>query len=194
MILCFDTETSDLVLKNSPANHPNQPHIVQLAALLAEDDGTEVASFCLTVKPTGWTISDGAISSHGITLERAASGGVPLLVPLACFSNLAKLATTHIGHNVEYDIKVITAEFIRAKREMPPIDAKCTMRGSEAHVNLPPTPKMVRAGFNKPKAPTLTELYSHLFGETFDGAHNALVDSRACLRCYLELRNRGVMT
>jgi hypothetical protein len=44
MILFFDTETNGLTLNDQPASHPAQPHLVQLAAILTEDGGREVAS------------------------------------------------------------------------------------------------------------------------------------------------------
>lgn len=193
MILGFDCETSDFVVKEElPSNH-KQPHIMQLAAVLADDDGKEQASFSFIVKPEGWQATAGAINAHGITMERAALVGVPLLVPLACFSNLAKHATRFVGHNVEYDIKALAAEFYRVKRPMPSVDACCTMRRSEGAVNLPPTEKMRAKGMTKPKAPTLQELHRWCFGVEFDGAHDAMNDVRATLRCFFELKKRGAI-
>lgn len=43
MILFFDTETTGLPDRYTPLNSDRQPHCVQLAALLMEDDGTERA-------------------------------------------------------------------------------------------------------------------------------------------------------
>lgn len=39
MILFFDTETTGFPHKSKPVDHPDQPHVVQLAAELTEDDG-----------------------------------------------------------------------------------------------------------------------------------------------------------
>jgi len=47
-----------------------------------------------------------------------------------------------------------------------------------------------RYGF---KWPSLQELYGKLFDESFDGAHQALVDVRACARCFFELKRIGVL-
>ena len=43
------------------------------------------------------------------------------------------------------------------------------------------------------KFPKLQELYKKLFGNEFEDAHNALSDIRATLKCYLELKKRGII-
>jgi hypothetical protein len=43
------------------------------------------------------------------------------------------------------------------------------------------------------KWPKLQELHSKLFGSPFEGGHDALVDVRACAKCYFELRKLEVM-
>lgn len=44
------------------------------------------------------------------------------------------------------------------------------------------------------KWPKLEELHKHLFGKTFDNAHDALADVRATARCLFELRRRGMVS
>ncbi len=43
------------------------------------------------------------------------------------------------------------------------------------------------------KWPTLQELHMKLFQESFEDAHHALVDVRACARCYFELKRLKAM-
>lgn len=43
------------------------------------------------------------------------------------------------------------------------------------------------------KPPKLSELHRFLFDEWFDGAHNAIVDVEATMRCLVELIKRGVI-
>jgi DNA polymerase-3 subunit epsilon len=57
-----------------------------------------------------------------------------------------------------------------------------------AILKLAPTPKMVAAGFTKPKSPKLEEVYRHLHnGADFAGAHNALNDVRATIAVYYKV-------
>jgi DNA polymerase III epsilon subunit-like protein len=44
------------------------------------------------------------------------------------------------------------------------------------------------------KWPSLEELHILLFGDTFESAHSALADVRACAKCFFELKRRGVIS
>ena len=46
-----------------------------------------------------------------------------------------------------------------------------------------------RGGYKWPK---LTELHQHLFNEDFEGAHDALADVMATVKCYFNLIKQGV--
>lgn len=196
MIIIYDTETTGLARDRLPPDDPGQPHLVQLAASLIEDDGTERASMSMIVRPDGWTIPEEASRVHGISQDLAARVGVPLRVAVACFTNLRALADEAVAHNEKFDWTVVEAALARlgVTPEKPWPKRICTAQGPAAdHVGLPPTERMLAAGFNKPKTPNLQELHKHLFGEGFDGAHDALIDVRACARCFTELRKRAVL-
>jgi DNA polymerase-3 subunit epsilon len=193
MIFAFDTETTALVNAKAPPSHPSQPYLVQLGGLLLEEDGAERARVNLIVRPEGYEIPAAAAAVQRITTELALRVGVPALVVGAIFSNLVKLATHHVAHNSDFDVKVMQAFFFRLKRTCPPLNPRCTMRLSSDLVGLPPTPRMVAAGFDKFKPPNLTELIKFLFNEDLEGAHDAQVDVNACARAYLELVRRGVI-
>ena len=73
-ILVFDVETTGLPLWNEPSEDPRQPHLVQLAALLVDDDTRQVISTLdVIVRPDGWLIPEDVAAVHGITTERAAA-------------------------------------------------------------------------------------------------------------------------
>jgi DNA polymerase-3 subunit epsilon len=57
---------------------------------------------------------------------------------------------------------------------------------------LPPTSKMLAAGFRKHKTPTLAESYRHLFGEEPAGQHTALGDAISVRRILFKLRGIDV--
>ncbi len=97
-----------------------------------------------------------------------------------------------VAHNSDFDLRIMRIAMLRAGRtkewlDENPIQAFCTMKAATPVVNLPPTAKMVSAGFNKPKAPRLSECIQFFFQEELVGAHDALVDVRACIRVYRHL-------
>lgn len=192
MILFYDTETDGLPNHRLPTDHPDQPRIVQLAAILTEDDGTERASLNLIVKHEDRPIPQQASAIHGITDEVADRCGVREVVAAAVFSDLQRRADLMVAHNIAFDRLVMTAMLVRTKRAILAVREHCTMEQAAPIVNLPPTDRMLAAGFNKPKAPRLEECYRHFFGEDLVGAHDALADVRACARVFFHLRDMKV--
>lgn len=190
MILVYDTETSGLVQNKLPHDHPLQPNLVQLGMVLVGHNEKEYATVEVIVRPEGYTIPDQAAAVHGITTEVATAVGVPLIVAVALFSNLRKLAKRVVAHNLPFDERVMMTAFHRCGRldESPPDQQRtCTMDLATPVLNLSPTAKMLAAGYDKPKPPSLKECHLHFFREELVGAHGALVDARACARVYFEI-------
>jgi DNA polymerase-3 subunit epsilon len=190
--LVYDTETSGLVHDRLPIEHPSQPDLVQLAALLLDENAKELAAIHCIIKPQGWVIPDQAAKVHGITTALANEVGIPHLLAVAMFTNLRALADVQVAHNLSFDERVMSTAIHRTGKTPShpgPMERACTKELATPVLNLPPTAKMVAAGFNKPKPPTLSECYLHLFGETLEGAHDAMVDTRACARVFFRLRN-----
>lgn len=199
MDLFFDVETTGLPDFGRPSDDPAQPHLVQLAALLQEDDGAERASISLIIRPEGWEIPEGAAKVHGIDTATAARLGVPLTHATGIFLAFCQIASQHVAHNISFDRKVMRTALLRGGVARDVIEAAerpafCTMNTATPIVNLPPTEKMLAAGFNKPKAPKLAECIKHFFGEDLVDAHDALVDVRACARIYRHLRSLEAQT
>lgn len=190
MILAFDTETSGLPMFRDPSDHPDQPHLLQIAAILCDFDGKELAQLSTIVKPgAGCIIHPKALEAHGITLERAQDEGADPQEVFRSFDALAGQASLIVGHNVPFDIRIArihSARHFGVKWDNP-LPTFCTMRRSDRFTNLPPTDAMMAAGRHHSKAPTLTEAYRHFFGEEFDGAHDALNDVKASLRIFHHL-------
>lgn len=192
-LLFLDTETSGLPDWHKPSDAAHQPHLVQIAGLLTDGDGNELAEWSTLVQPgPGARMEPEAFAAHGISLDRAAAEGVPLAEAWEKFSSLLTSAEGVVGHNVSFDIRIMRIAGARAtgvKWECP-LPHRCTMRMSTPILNLPPTAKMVAAGFNKPKNPNLTECVRYFFDEDHSGAHDALADVRASKRVYFAIKER----
>ncbi len=189
MYLFFDTETTG-VPKNYKApvtDIANWPRMVQIAWLLYNDQQQAVARQEYIIRPEGFTIPEEAAKIHGISTQKALEEGVSLQMVLEEFKDYISESKAIIAHNISFDEKIVGAEFVR-KNISHALFAKpriCTMHGSTNFCQLPG-----RYGFKWPK---LSELHIKLFGEDFEGAHDALADIEATARCYWELKRIGVM-
>lgn len=183
--LIFDTETTDLPKPTLHPAHPLQPHLIQFAAIILDKDGNELERLSTLVKPgPGAIIAHAAFRAHGISLAQAERDGMPAIEVWNWFSSRAAAADRIVGHNVGFDIHVMTSVAARTLNQVwrPACEVFCTMAHATPVVNLPPTPRMMRAGRYGPKFPTLAECMKHFFGEDLPGAHDALADVTACAR------------
>lgn len=187
MYLFFDTETTGLP-KNWKAaidDFDNWPRLVQLAYVLYDENGIIISSGDYTIKPKGFTIPEGAAKVHGISTEKANQIGEDLKTVLQKFQNVIDQAQFLVAHNMNYDEKIMGAEFLR--NNLPNgMDSKpkiCTMQGSKDFCAI--------EGQFGYKLPSLAELYFKLFNSEFEGAHNALADITATAKCFWELKKLG---
>ncbi|KAA0684563.1 3'-5' exonuclease [Neorhizobium sp. P12A] len=189
MILFFDTETTGFFQDRLPVDHPDQPYIVQLAAELCDDDGKPISGFSFIID-NGVDIPAQAANVHGITTERAAQFGMSAASALSPFTHLYQRADLVCAHNIKFDRGVVEAAIARHYERIMPLRKPlfCTMEAAAPIVNLPPTERMLAAGFNKPKAPKLEECIRHFFNEDLGGAHDAMVDVIGCRRVYFHLK------
>jgi DNA polymerase-3 subunit epsilon len=189
MYLFFDTETTGIPRNyKAPASDvENWPRLVQLAWVLADDEAHEVASSQFIVKPEGFTIPNDAVRIHGITTEMAMQRGAGLREVLAAITPDIRKASVLVAHNMPFDEGILGAEFLRVGQPnlVESRVRRCTMQETTDYCRLPG-----RYGY---KWPTLPELHMTLFRTPFEGAHQALVDVRACARCYFELKRLKVM-
>lgn len=183
MILFFDTETTGKADLKSAPDASHQPRLVQLAALLTDDSGQEFASLNVIVRPSGFEIPESASGVHGITTDAALKYGLGLEAVLPMFAQLAFIPKTIVAHNIEFDLFVMTGEYIRAEFGIVPFDGAelfCTMKEMTEVCQIPGN-----YGFKWPK---LIEAYRHCFNSDFENAHDALADVRACARIYFWLK------
>ena len=191
--LFFDTETTGVPdnYKASASDLDNWPRLVQLAWVLVDDMGNELALGNDIIRPYGFIIPCEVARVHGITTEYALSKGKGLYNTLIRFIDAAISADYLVGHNISYDIKVVQAELIRAKFNFS-IENKptiCTMMNSVQFCAIP----SARSYGEKYKWPKLQELHNKLFGYDFAAAHDAMADIRATTRCFFAMLDRGVI-
>jgi len=194
MILFWDTETQGLPKDHLPDDHQDQPQLVELGAILCDDEGRERASMDLIIAPDGWTVPAGAAAVHGITTEIAHAFGVPLAVALSPFFRLRQRARETVAYNEGFDQKIVRYAISRTGRQPlhPGPEIKTDlMQIVTPIVNLPPTERMLAAGYNKPKPPKLSESYRFFFTEELAGAHGAIHDARAASRIYFHPKREG---
>lgn len=184
----FDTETTGFSVKGGTLDQ--QPYIVQFAGILGnvskENGFEEIERINLLVKPR-ISIPFGASQVHGIYDKDVANA--PYIEDVA--TQILRFLNTSdavVGHNVEYDEQVIKDELARIGRpgEYQPLKSICTMRSSTDFC------KLQGRGFSF-KAPKLNELYKHLFGNWFEGAHDAMVDVEATAKAFGELVKLGII-
>lgn len=194
MILFFDTETTGLYDNRLPFDHEAQPHLVQIAAIMSDDEGKSLSEYSLIVNPRV-KIPDRAMAVHGITDSLALSAGIEEQTALGLFDFMARRASLIVAHNIKFDINVMRCIYAREKN-MTELECPlfCTMEAASPIINLPPTDRMKAAGFNKPKPPRLEECIKHFFDEDLIGAHDALIDVRACARVFFHLKSIGDAT
>lgn len=199
MILVYDTETTGLPDFNARSNDPKQPHLVQLALVTCQDDGTGVGAKVLIIKPDGWTIPPETTALHGITQERAMDEGVPEERAVATYVLSQGSCALRVAHNESFDRRIMRIAMTRFGFERDFIEmvegrkSYCTCEAAKPIVNLPPTERMLAKGMTSPKPPKLAECMSYFFNEVLAGAHDALVDARACARVYFHLRGMEKM-
>lgn len=197
MICFFDTETSGLPNKRSPRLEL-QPHIMQLAISLYDSERRPVYEMSVLVAlPETATCSPEALATHGITPELSREYGMPAKNAIGLLRYACRRATLVVAHNLQFDEKLVSFDCQRNGEDFSPLDSVakfCTLDATTPILRLPPTESMIKWGHgDKFKSPKLEEAYRHFFGEEISGAHDALVDTRACARVYYHLVDNGFL-
>ena len=188
--LFFDTETTGIPndYKAPCTNTDNWPRLIQLGWLLTDAAGRILSEGNHIVRPDGLEIPKAASDVHGVTTEFALENGKPLLDAIFAFGADLNQADCMVGHNLDYDLHIVGAEYVRLGYDSRIMFARptlCTMQATIQFCNIP--------GRFGPKWPKLMELYTKLFGQEFDGAHDAMADIVATKDCFFELIRRGVV-
>ena len=205
-IMFFDVETTGLMKKNSDSN---QPYIIQLCFIIYDSFAqVELRTYnkYIHINPDV-EITPFIQELTGITRDKCDSG-VPIEEALAEFIHEYLLCETIVAHNIRFDRDMIRIELSRKDIELrergyadisrifnevhESINKKkifCTMAAGTDICALWIVPKTARKPYKK--FPKLSELHSTLFGEVPDGMHDALMDTAACMRCYIKLESHN---
>ncbi len=189
-ILFFDTETTGIPRWDLPADHADQPRIVDLAGVLCDETGAEIGRFEAIVKPDGWTVHEGAAKVHGISTEIALKEGRPIAEVLDGFDALVAQAGLLVAFNLRFDDKLLRGERRRLGRPdgFGTVPVFCAMKGATPLCKIEPTKKMKDTGFTKFKTPRLSEAVKILLEREHDGTHRAMADAVATRDLYFACR------
>jgi DNA polymerase III epsilon subunit-like protein len=188
--LIFDTETTGMVQFRKPPEDPSQPDLIQLGMLLVDtaDWKTRARHSMLVQLPEGARIEPAAHEAHGISEEDCARYGVPSIVACSLFNQFCLQAEVIVAHNLDFDTSIMKTALFRLGNKPHRLDGRqlvCTKEASTDVLKLPG-----KYGY---KWPTLAEAYLHYTGKELVGAHDALVDTEACLEIFRGLVQEGVV-
>jgi len=182
--IIFDTETTGLI-RNTLVDIRKQPQIFDFYGYGIDiDTFEEVDELQIWAKPT-------------IKMEAGAKKATkkddnfvkdfpPIGGSLQKLKEYIESAEAVVAHNAVYDFNIINMEFKRHDMKIKWPRVICTIEQTEA--GYPDeNGNIVFTGYRL----SLTKLHEALFGEKFDGAHEAKTDVRALGRCYIELIKRG---
>jgi DNA polymerase III epsilon subunit-like protein len=113
--------------------------------------------------------------------------GVSLKTILSLIKELIDNSSVIIGHNLSFDENIIGAELLRAGigYSLQNKTKICTMESSVDLCCIE-----TELGYKYPK---LSELYYFLFNKELKDAHNAAIDVSATVKCFWELKRRGLI-
>lgn len=181
----FDTETTGLPLWKDPSDHPDQPHLVEIASQLYTPAGELVDQFQAIIKPDGWIITPELTAIHGISHEQAMDEGISEAEALDGFLALHARASVRAAHNINFDDRIIRIAISRyhgkelADSYKESTEKYCTCNSSRGPVGLK-------------KPPTLAEAYKHFTGQDLIEAHRAMPDTQACAKIYFALQGSAL--
>lgn len=189
------------------SDHPDQPHMLAVAARLVED-GNVLRKIVRYQKPDGWKIDERLIGDNGKPTAFSVNklGNDFLMekgVPLA--ELMDELDAEYFAHadeivafNATFDRKILRIAYMRRygrdgqpRKGVAPTPWFCPMKTLQPIMKMPPTQGMInnpRAGAFKP--PKLMEAYQWAFGKTFEGAHGADADEQALYELWLHMREK----
>ncbi len=182
-ILVFDTETTGIPFWKERSGLKKQPHMVQLAAILCDEETRDEAGrMDVIIKPDGWVIPQETIDIHGITNEQAMDEGIPEVEALQMFFKLWYQCDLRIAHNTTFDNRIIR---IALKRYLPDLISDELWKNRDLYYCTKANSMRVF----KRKDGHLADFYKLFTGKDLENAHNAMADVQACMEIYFAIQD-----
>ena len=188
--LFFDVETTGLPprsAKPSDFKKFDGCRVVSIAWVLRDKD---------TVYSQRYAVADpgipdetiGAESIHGISRDIVDKYGSPIENVIHEFMDDVRKSEIIVAHNMDFDQKIVSAELFRMgcpvdARDLIDFNSLCTMKTTTNLVKA-------KSKYGSYKWPRLEELYTFLFGSSFENAHHAMCDVDALVKCYYVLQEK----
>ncbi|XP_055354585.1 uncharacterized protein LOC129600181 isoform X2 [Paramacrobiotus metropolitanus] len=185
VVMVLDTETTGFPPNSPPSDFLpwNRCRMVEIAWHLYTNKGKFVGKQQHIVKlDTSVYMPAEAIRVHGITREMSEQMGKPIGDILQYLENDLDNVSVVVGHNIQFDMKVILAEMFRANRTdlfqvFSEIPTACTMEMARS----------ITPGGRKSK---LAVVYEQCFGKAPSGVlHRADADVEICACVYFMLQD-----
>ncbi len=202
--IVYDTETTGLPASKDAKMTSTElwPHIVQLSYLKYDSERNQLEEKdCIIKIPESVVMDEKNIAIHGITNEVSQTKGVSIIPIINEFMNDIGDVDLLIGHNLEFDLKMMVVELFRIidksndevvkqtySEKMEKLYSLnkyyCTMKNS---INICKLPSPYKKYKDEYKYPRLDELHTHLFGIKPQKLHNSLNDIIVTFRCFYKL-------
>lgn len=193
MYLIFDIEVSGFWQPNYDTNYNKQGRLMQLAAILLDENFIEKSIFSSLIKiPKTSIIHEKAFEVHHISMEDCQKYGMVVELALCNFEAMIRQSQHQVAHNIKFDSEFLSNEDAAAfgSARFTFTNPICTMEAMTPICKLP-----YPSGKSGHKWPKLEEAYNHLFpaitSDQVPHFHNALNDVRATAKIfkYLVLEN-----
>lgn len=187
-LLFIDTETSGIPQRwNRPySDGKNWPNVIQVAWIVYALDGTEIKRTSKYIYETDIDITARSYDVHGITHDFLKEHGDKRKIVLRKLAHdIQKYKPLIIGHFVELDVQVLSADYYRANLPNPFFSQSffCTMLDSEKYATNPSVNYL-----------RLPQLHEYVFDIPLTEIHEAEQDASATAKCFFELRDRREIT
>jgi DNA polymerase III subunit epsilon len=188
-IFVFDTETTWFINKKD-TRLSSQPSIIQFAGILweinEEKEFKEIEKINILIHPKRSIPYESSQVHHIYDID--VQDAPPIENVIDIILHYINTPDMIIGHNIEYDEDMLKVELKRLGREhdYKPKQKYCTMKNMVDFCQI-------KGNGERFKYPKLGELHKCIFWEYFIGAHDAIVDVEATLRCFLDLHQKDII-